>query len=82
MVSFLYTLRKVMIFFWIFLALLSLPFRTPNDRWFVMFLDLQLMVNFALIQVTLPGNVEIASQVFKPLVSWSFIDVKGLFLAN
>ena len=40
------------------------------------------MVNFALVQVTLPGNVELASQVFKPLVSWSFINVKGIFMAN
>lgn len=55
-------------------------FRRPHDRVFLMFLDLQLLVNFALVHVTLPANVEIAAQIFKPYVSWQFFDNKGIFV--
>lgn len=64
-----YSVRWFLVVLLIFTMILAVLFRTPLDRVYLMMLELQLMCNFAIFYVPLPGNVEISSQIMKQLVS-------------
>lgn len=70
-----YIVRQTLVCLLLATFLLQLFFSAPLDRVYIMLLELQLMVNFAIFHVTLPGNVVIASTILKPLVSYNFLKI-------
>lgn len=72
MVKVIYDVRWALVCLMMFTLIFGLLFRTPHDRVYLMILELQLMCNFAIFHVPLPGNVEISSQIMKTLISFNF----------
>lgn len=70
-----YIVRQTLVCLLLATFMLRLFFNAPLDRVYIMLLELQLMVNFAIFHVTLPGNVVIASTILKPLVSYNFLKI-------
>lgn len=58
-------------FFLIFLVL-AFIFRSPFDRLLKMMVELQIMVNLALMHINIPGNAMLALAIFKPLSEFNF----------
>lgn len=63
-------------------ACLSLMYRGPLDRLFLMILELQIMTNLALFHVTMPANYEIWSQISKPFVALNFVKDNEFLMAG
>jgi tetrahydromethanopterin S-methyltransferase subunit G len=74
-VQLLYDMRIILVTLFVVTFILAFVFKSPNDRVYIMLLELYLMCNFAIFHVTLPGNVEIASTIMKPLVSFNIFKV-------
>lgn len=55
-----YQIRWFLMWLLVCTFFMSLLFRTPLDRVYLMILEFQLMCNFAIFHVPLPGNVEIS----------------------
>jgi hypothetical protein len=72
-VHLIYNIRWFLILLCMLTFILAFMFRTPLDRVYIMILELQIMCNFAIFHVCLPGNVEISSQVMKTFVSFNFM---------
>jgi hypothetical protein len=70
-VEVIYTIRWFLVLLCILTFILGFLFRTPLDRVYIMILELQIMCNFAIFHVCLPGNVEITSQIMKSFVSFN-----------
>lgn len=63
-----YTVADVFLFFFAF----TIFFRTPFDRMLKMMLELQLMVNLALMRIHIPGNAMLGLEIIKPMSEFRF----------
>lgn len=72
MIKLAYDIRYALSFFFILFLVLAMFFRSPFDRMLKMMLELQLMVNLALMHIHLPGNAMVALAIFKPLTDFKF----------
>lgn len=61
-----------MTIFFIFFLLLGFVFRSPLDRMLKMILELQFMVNMALMHVTIPANSLVGLTILKPFAEFRF----------
>lgn len=67
-----YDVRWSLSIFFVFFLLMGFAFRSPLDRMLKMILELQFMVNMALMHVTIPANGLIALMILKPFAEFRF----------
>lgn len=69
----LYHVRGLLISLFLIAAIISLKIKAPLERLIMMMLYLQMMSNFALLSMTMPGNYMAMSMIIKPFVSLNFL---------
>lgn len=68
-----YIVRSLLMLVFMILLVISFKLHAPFDRMIVLILDLQLMNYLCLLHVTIPSNVVIASQIFRPFVNFHML---------
>lgn len=72
MVQYVYDVRYAVADVFLFFFALTVFFRTPFDRMLKMMLELQLIVNLALMRIHIPGNAMLGLEILKPLSEFRF----------
>lgn len=72
MIQYLYDFRFTVADIFLVSFLISMFFRGPFDRLLKMMLELQFMVNLALMHIHMPANAMLGMQIVKPMCEFRF----------